>query len=577
MPNNWTIAAPHASHRDLAEQMRISPLAAQVLCNRGLSDLEQAKTFFDPKLSDLLPPSALEGTEQAADLVREAIQQGRKIVIYGDYDVDGITGTATLWRVLRMAGADVDYYIPHRLEEGYGLNEEAVRQIVADGAGLIITVDCGITACEPIRAAKDLGAKVILTDHHGVRPELPCADVIIHPTVSNYACPHLSGAGVAMKLAWAIAQRFSPGARVTQEFRDFLLDATSLAALGTIADVVPLVGENRILAKYGLLGLANSKNTGICALLAAAKLTDQKLQSDHVGYWLAPRLNAAGRLGHAGLCVEMLTKADATRAMEIATYLEEQNKQRQTIEKQITTLARQMVIDRGMDRDDYRAIVLAGEGWHAGVIGIVASRLVDEFGKPTVLVTFDPADPERMGQGSARSISGFVLDQALACCSKHLTGFGGHAMAAGLKVHRDNFQKFAEAFFVCAGERLRPEDLVKTLSLDAEADLGQVTPNLIAELNRLAPFGQGNPKPKFASGWLRLAGSPKIVGRNQDHLQMNVTDGRNARKAVAFGMAKRLSSILEKGQFRLAFEAMANEWNGRVSAELRVIDIEVCK
>jgi single-stranded-DNA-specific exonuclease len=323
--------------------------------------------------------------------------------------------------------------------------------------------------------------------------------------------------------------------------------------------------------------LANSKNTGICALLAAAKLTDQKLQSDHVGYWLAPRLNAAGRLGHAGLCVEMLTKADAARAMEIATYLEEQNKQRQTIEKQITALARQMVIDRGMDRDDYRAIALAGEGWHAGVIGIVASRLVDEFGKPTVLVTFDPADPERMGQGSARSISGFVLDQALACCSKHLTGFGGHAMAAGLKVHRDNFQQFAEAFFVCAGERLRPEDLVKTLSLDAEADLGQVTPNLIAELNRLAPFGQGNPKPKFASGWLRLAGSPKIVGRNQDHLQMNVTDGRNARKAVAFGMAKRLSSILEKGQFRLAFEAMANEWNGRVSAELRVIDIEVGK
>ena len=577
MPNNWIIAAPSANLHELADRLRVSPLAAQVLCNRGLSDFEQAKAFFDPKLNDLLPPSALDGTERAADLVAETIKHRRKIVIYGDYDVDGITGTAILWRVLRMAEADVDYYIPHRLEEGYGLNEQAIRQIVADGAGLVITVDCGITACEPIKAAKDLGAQVILTDHHCPRGDLPCADVLIHPLVSHYACQHLSGAGVALKLAWAIAQRFSPGSRVKQDFRDFLLDATSLAALGTIADVVPLLGENRIIAKYGLLGLANSKNIGICALLAAAKLTDQKLQSDHVGYWLAPRLNAAGRLGHAGLCVEIFTRADAPRAMEIATFLEEQNKQRQTIEKQIAALARQMVIDRGMDRDDYRAIVLAGEGWHAGVIGIVASRLVDEFGKPTVLVTFDPADQERMGQGSARSISGFVLDQALASCAKHLTSFGGHAMAAGLKVHRDHFDRFAEALFTHAAEKLRPEDLAKTLHLDAEVDLGLVTPALIAELNRLAPFGQGNPKPKFASAWLRLAGSPRIVGRNQDHLQMSVSDGRNVRKAVAFGMAKRLSGILDKGQFRLAFEPIANEWNGKTNAELRVIDIELAK
>lgn len=577
MPSKWTIATQSPSRQELAEKLRISPLAAQVLCNRGLSDFEQAKAFFDPKLNDLLPPSAFDGTEKAADLIAETIKAGRKIVIYGDYDVDGVTGTAILWRVLRMAEADVDYYIPHRLEEGYGLNEQAVRQIVADGAGLIITVDCGITACQQIQVAKDLGAKVILTDHHSLRPDLPCADVIIHPLVCNYAFPHLSGAGVALKLAWAIAQRFSPGARVKQDFRDFLLDATSLAALGTIADVVPLLGENRILAKFGLLGLANSKNTGICALLTVANLTGEKLHSDHVGYWLAPRLNAAGRLGHAGLCVEMFTKADPARALEIATYLEEQNKQRQTIEKQITALARQMVIDRGMDRDDYRAIVLTGDNWHAGVIGIVASRLVEEFGKPTVLVTFDPADPDRIGQGSARSINGFVLDKGLAECAKHLIGYGGHAMAAGLKVHRDHFQKFADAFFAYAAQKLRPEDLAKTLQLDAELDLALVTPALLAELNRLAPFGQANPKPKFASQWLRLAGSPRIVGRNQDHLQMSVSDGKNVRKAVAFNMAKRLSGILDKGQFRLAFEPIANEWNGRTNAELRVIDIELAK
>jgi single-stranded-DNA-specific exonuclease len=577
MPNNWIIAPLSPSHLELAEKLRVSPLTAQVLCNRGLTDYEQAKAFFDPKLSDLLAPHDLNGTKEAADRVAQAIEARRKIVIYGDYDVDGITATAILWQVLTMAGAKVDYYIPHRLEEGYGINEQAIRQIVADGAGLIITVDCGITARDPIQVAHDLGATVILTDHHCPRGDLPCADVVIHPLVSGYACPHLSGAGVALKLAWAIAQRFSPGARVRQEFRDFLVDATSLAALGTIADVVPLLGENRIIARYGLLGLAHSKNTGILALLSAAKLTDQKIQSDHVGFWLAPRLNAAGRLGHAGLCVEIFTRADAARAQEIAAYLEGQNRQRQTIEKQITAVARQMVIDRGMNRDEYRAIVLAGEGWHAGVIGIVASRLVDEFGKPTVLVTFDPADPERMGQGSARSINGFVLDEALGSCAKYLTSFGGHAMAAGLKVHRDRFDAFAEALFVFAADKLKPEDLARTRHLDAEMDLALLNPALVAELNRLAPFGQGNPKPRFATGWLRLEGSPRIVGRNQDHLQMSVGDGRNVRKAVAFGMAKRLSDILDKGQFRLAFEAMANEWNGRTTAELRVIDIELAK
>jgi single-stranded-DNA-specific exonuclease len=577
MSNNWIIAPPHAARDDLAVQLRISPLAGQVLCNRGLTDLEQARAFFDPKLGDLLPPEALDGTQKAADLIAETIRQARKIVIYGDYDVDGITGTAILWRVLRMAQANVDYYIPHRLEEGYGLNEQAVRQIVADGAGLIITVDCGITACGPVQAARQLGARVIVTDHHSLRDDLPPADVLIHPQVSHYACPHLSGAGIALKLAWAIAQRFSPGSRVTQEFRDFLLDATSLAALGTIADVVPLLAENRVLARFGLLGLANSQNTGIRALLTVAHLADQRLHSDHVGYWLAPRLNAAGRLGHAGLCVEMFTTADARRAVEIAAYLEAQNRQRQSIEKQITAIARQMVIDRGMDRNDYRAIVLAGEKWHPGVIGIVASRLVDEFGKPAVLVTFDPADADRMGQGSARSIEGFALDQALASCAGHLAGFGGHAMAAGLKVHRDSFERFSEAFLTCAAEKLRPQDMARTLRLDAEAGLAAVTLNLIAELNRLAPFGQGNPKPRFASPWLRLAGSPRIVGRGQDHLQMSVTDGRTVRKAVAFSMAKWLAAILAKGMLRLAFEPIANEWNGRTSAELRVIDIDVAK
>lgn len=577
MPNHWTIAAPHAAQQDLADKLRISPLAAQVMCNRNLVDFQQAKAFFDPKLSDLLPPSDLAGTEKAADLLLAAIKQGCKIVIYGDYDVDGITGTAILWRVLRMGGANADYYIPHRLEEGYGINEQAIRQIAAEGAGVLITVDCGITACHELQIARDLGLQVIVTDHHRTKEHIPCADVVIHPQVSGYAFPHLSGAGVALKLAWAIAQRFSPGSRVQPEFRDFLLDATSLAALGTIADVVPLIGENRILTKFGLVGLANSKNTGISALLTAANLTGQNLHSDHVGYLLAPRLNAAGRLGHAGLCVEMFTRADLPRAIEIATYLEDQNRQRQVIEKRIASQTRQMVLDAGMDRDDFKAIVLAEQGWHAGVIGIVASRLVDEFGKPVVLVTFEDDESEPIGQGSARSIEGFALHEALNSCAMHLVSCGGHEMAAGLRVHRDNLAAFTKAFFGYAAARLRSEDLARTLRLDAEIDLEQVNTGLLAELNRLAPFGQSNPKPRFASQWLRLAAQPRIVGRNQDHIQLSVTDGKTTRKAVGFGMAKRLSSLTMRDQFRLAFEPTANEWNGRTSAELRIIDVQVAK
>lgn len=577
MASRWIIATSHIAAQDLAANLHISPLAAQVLCNRGLTDFDLAKAFFDPKLNDLLPPENLAGTEKAADLLLAAIKQNCKIVIYGDYDVDGITGTAILWRVLRMAGANVDYYIPHRLEEGYGINEQAIRQIAADGAGVLVTVDCGITACPELQVAKDLGLKVIVTDHHQTKGQVPCADVVVHPQVSGYAFPYLSGAGVALKLAWATAQRFSPGSRVTPEFRDFLLDATSLAALGTIADVVPLRGENRILAKFGLVGLANSKNTGISALLTAANLTGQSLHSDHVGYLLAPRLNAAGRLGHAGLCVEMFTRADMPRAIEIATYLEEQNRQRQAIEKQITATARQMVLDAGMDQDRFKAIVLAERGWHAGVIGIVASRLVDEFGKPVVLVTFEEGADEPIGQGSARSIEGFALHEALNSCETHLVSCGGHEMAAGLRVHRDNMAAFTEAFFRCASDKIRTEDLARTLRLDGEVDLASITTGLIAELGRLAPFGQANPKPRFASRWIRLAGAPRIVGRNQDHIQLTVTDGKTTRKAVGFGMAKRLGGLGLRDQFRLAFEPIANEWNGRTNPELRIVDVQVAE
>ena len=572
MPKRWDISPIWSGCTEAARRLGLSPILAQVLYNRGVSDEAHARDFLHPELNALLAPESLPGATEAAAIIVDKIRQKKPIVIYGDYDVDGITATAILWHLLRTAGADVSFYVPHRLEEGYGLNAEALRQLHSDGADTVISVDCGVTAVDEARIAREIGLTLIVTDHHTIGPELPEAAAVVHPHIGDgYANRDLCGAGVAFKLAWAIAKQLCDADKVSQTYRDFLLDAMALVALGTIADVVPLVGENRILARFGLKSLPETHLVGLHALFETAKFGNNKIDSERVGFGLAPRLNAAGRMGHARLAVELLTRADEDRAREIAIYLEEQNRGRQTLERKIFKQAAEMIDAGNLASDAKRGIVLASENWHAGVIGIVASRIVDRYQRPTVMIALDNGE----GQGSARSIKHFQLHNALNDCAAHLITFGGHAMAAGLRIASDNVPAFTDAFVERANQQLTGRDLQPSLRLDAEIDLNELTEPMVRDLDRLGPFGSGNPKPRFASAMLELDGEPRTVGKNGDHLQLSLSDGRTRRKAIAFRQKDMLQPLLDKRRCRVAFEPILNHFNGKTSVELQVVDINV--
>ncbi|MDP9174408.1 MAG: single-stranded-DNA-specific exonuclease RecJ [Planctomycetota bacterium] len=572
----WQISPADPAAGELAGRLKVSPLVAQMLLNRGISLADDAQSFLRPSLKLLADPALIPGLPAAAQRIARAIADREKIVIYGDYDVDGITATTILWHAITLLGGVVDTYIPHRIDEGYGLGAEAIGQIIDQGARLIVSVDCGITAIEQAKIARDRGVDLIITDHHewhGNPPSLPECFGIVHPRLPAevmYPNPHLCGAGVAFKLAWGIGQAVCGMSRVTESFRNFLIEATALAALGTIADVVPLVGENRILAHFGLGGLKESKLTGIRALIASAALTGQKLDSYHVGFLLAPRLNACGRLGHAALAVEMLTTAGEARANEIAIYLEEQNRARQGVEKEILEQALAQVQANGWDGDDHRALVLGAEGWHAGVIGIVASRLVDRFCKPTVMVSLNNGH----GQGSARSIAGFHLAHALEACGSHLLSYGGHEMAAGLKLETSRFEEFRSAFRDFARTAVTDEMLVPQLRLECIADITQITEALVMDLRRLGPCGHGNPKPLLCMKGARVGSAPRRVGKTGDHLQILIKQEEKTMRAIAFGCGDMIDRLGTGTLIDLAVEPSINEFNGRSNVELLIKDIQ---
>ncbi len=571
MPKEWRIEPHWPGCQQAASDWRVTPLLAQILYNRGIRDPRQAKTFLAPKLAELHEPSLLPGAEAAAEHIAKAVKDGRKITIYGDYDVDGITGSAILWHVLTLGHANVDLYVPHRIEEGYGLNIQALEKLRADGTDLVVSVDCGITAVEAAQRAREIGLDLIVTDHHTPQEQLPDCCAVVHPTATGDSPNHdLCGAGVAFKLAWMVAQKLSHASKVTPEFREFLLNATGLAALGTIADVVPLTGENRVIARFGLSRLPDSTLPGVQALIESAGLTGETIDSYAVGFKLGPRINAAGRMGHARLAVELLTRADADRAREIALYLEEQNRARRSLEKKITAQAIEMVRHARMDRDGSRAITLACESWHAGVIGIVASRLVEEFHRPVVMISLSNGE----GQGSARSIRHFELNLALQECREHLLSYGGHAMAAGLKIDSGKVEPFREAFAAYANNRLTAADLIPKLRIDAQIALGELTEPTVRTLLDLGPFGAGNASPRFATDWLDVEGEPRAVGAGGDHLQFALREDRFMKKAIGFGLAKHLQALRDSRRCRVAFEPIINSFKGRRSVELQVADIQ---
>jgi single-stranded-DNA-specific exonuclease len=604
-PKRWNVHPPHAAAAELAAALKTSPVVAQVLLNRGVGDADACRDFLRPSLKCLHDPAGIPGLTRAAERIARAVRDGERIVIYGDYDVDGITATAILWHAVRALGGRAEFYIPHRIEEGYGLNAEAIAQLCNEGAKLIVTVDCGVTAIEPARVARERGVDLIITDHHEwreskdeggsvkdegagdslhpsssvPRPSLPDCYAVVHPRLPKddsgaaYPNPHLCGAGVAFKLAWGVGLAMNDGGanggRVSDAFRAFLLDATALAALGTIADVVPLVGENRVLAHFGLGGLTRTQLTGIRALIESAGLTGQNLDSVHVGFLLAPRLNACGRMGHARLAVEMLTSADGAKAREIATYLEQQNRQRQAMERKILEQAEAMIAADGLAAEGRCALVLGREEWHPGVIGIVASRLVDRYHRPAVMVALSNGH----GQGSARSIAGFHLARALEACGEHLETYGGHEMAAGLRVATAKFPDFAAAFCAHAGETIAQHQLIPELALDGVAELRHVTHALVVDLKRLGPFGHANRKPVLCCRGVTVASPPRRVGKGGDHLQLTVRQGDATLKCIAFGFAPLDARLAPGTTIDLAVEPTLNEYNGRTNVELEVKDI----
>ena len=569
MPKEWIIRPAWDGCTDAARQWSVPPLVAQLLYNRQVASADEAKAFLTPQLKALHPPETLPGATDAAERIADAVRAGKRIVLYGDYDVDGIAGLAILWHVLRIAGAEPSFYVPHRLEEGYGLNADAVRSLAADGAELIVSIDCGVTAVQEARVARELGVELIITDHHEPAASLPEADVIVHPRVGgDYANPHICGAGVAFKLAWAIAQRLTGQERVASEYRQFLMDALPLAALGTIADVVPLVGENRVITCCGLARIRDCPWPGIRALIEVAKLADAAIDGTDVGFKLAPRLNAAGRMGNARLAIDLLTHADENRAREIALYLDDHNRARQSIERKLAREAISLIEAARLDGDANRAIVLAAEKWHYGVIGIVAARMVEKFNKPTVLISLENGT----GQGSARSVPHFELHRALEQCSEHLISYGGHAMAAGLKIEAAKVPAFTEAFTHYANNELNGSALVPKLHLDGEITLDNLDDRTVTCMLALGPFGTGNPKPVLATDWLSLVEEPRCVGKNGDHVQLVLADGATSMRAIAFRAAEHLPLLKAHRRCRVAFEPIINEFKGRRRVELQIVD-----
>ena len=552
-------------------------LLARVLAARGLSDPTSAQAFMEPSLLGLHDPGLLPNVDKAAERLLGALEAGETVVIYGDYDVDGVTATAILYHTLTTIrpDADVRTYVPHRLEEGYGLNAEAMRTLADEGAAVIVSVDCGITAIEPARAAKDAGVDLIITDHHNPPAEgdeLPDAYALVHPRLpgSKYPFGELCGAGVAYKLAWRTATLFCGGERVTPTLRTLLVELLGPCALGVIADVVPLVDENRVIARFGLGRVRTSPIEGLRALVEASGLADEKIDADAVGFRLGPRLNACGRLGHAREAVELFTTATCARASEISQALCTLNDERRATERRIFDEACKLAEGAGMTEAGTRGIVLAGDGWHPGVVGIVCSRLVERYGRPTILLCRE----SETCKGSGRSIDGYNLHAGIDACREHLTTFGGHDMAAGLSLASDRAEDFAAAFIAHANEHLRDEDLLPALRCDTAAELGELTPASVRTLEALAPFWRENPRAQLAIRGVRLADDPKPFGQHGRHAGLTLACARTGAtvRCVGWNWSRPLReagpAIKRGSTIDVVVTPRVSSWNGRVEPEL---------
>lgn len=575
--HRWEIIGRDAGQAaELAARTGISEITAQLLINRKIKTPDEAKSFLAPNLNDLHDPWLLPDAKKAAERIHQAVENGERIVVYGDYDVDGITATALLLKCLRLIDANHTYYLPDRIEEGYGMNPEAIQKIIDEGAGLIISVDCGIASVEEVRLARDAGVDVIITDHHEASPQSAELLDVAHSVVTTrlegceYPFKELAGVGIAFKLAWAIGKNMAGGKQCGEDFRKFLIDAVALAALGTIADVVPLVGENRILAAFGLRGLGEGDSVGLRELRRYAGIEGKTLTAFDVAFKLGPRMNAAGRLGTAREAVELLITDSKEAAGDIADFLDAENTFRQKIQEKIVEDARSRAME-GPPPQEAGALVLAAEEWHPGVVGVVAAKLVDAFNVPAVVLSIDGDE----AHGSARSVEGFDLFAALETpdVSRHLTAWGGHAMAAGMRLPVKNLDAFRESLCRIASEQLPADRGAPPIKIDAEVPLNSLTRNFMRELARLEPFGEGNRSPTLATRRLEVVGRVRRMGAKGDHLSFFVRDGDVSLRAVAFRMGDLADEISAARGVSLAYFPEPETYRGTGEVELKVKDI----
>ncbi len=546
----------------LANQLNIPRIISQILLSKGIDDLEKAKYFFRASFDDLYDPYAFDDMDKAVSRIVRAIQNREKILIYGDYDVDGITSVSLLYMFCQSLGADVTFYIPNRLREGYGISDIGIQDAYHKGVTLLISVDCGITAINEVDAANALGIDVILSDHHEPGAKLPDAYAILNPKCkdSSYPFVDLAGVGVAFKLMHALAQRYNISNEEIIQYLD-------LVAIGSAADIVPLVDENRILMREGLRLLNETERVGLRALIHTSGIQNRQIGTGQIVFMLAPRINAVGRMGNAERAVRLLTTVNEQQAGNIAKILESENRTRKNIDETTFKEAQEMV-ELQYDPDEYRALVLASEGWHSGVIGIVASRIVEKYYRPTVMITIE----DGIGKGSARSIPGFDIYVALSQCKDLLLGFGGHKYAAGLTIEADKIDVLRERLNEIAANELDREQLIPKLYIDGEIEFNEIDARLMMLLKMLAPYGPQNMRPVFLSRNLQVVGTPYIVGKN--HLKFKARQNGKVMDAIGFNLGDKLYRISPGEQnLDLAYIIEENEYMGRKSLQLRVKDL----